>query len=425
MHATDDEIRDLLTTRMSSAPEPLSTDEIAARWRRAESRPVTPIRRRSPLVGLLAAAALLALLVAGLFVVSNRDPGSSQPPAIEPTPGARVGRYFLPETLPDGYRLLGVREEFRPASEPAQSIWQQSGTGRLLHLTSTGPEGRWSEWGDQAQFDGRTVRWSLPPSDGPRFLAAQFQVEQDGLLVDGMVREVDGEDAVLALASTVHPGDNGIPVVDDPAWTLVASSPAVTIPVAAQMIAYFGPPGGYLGAADIEVSVRRFTDPIVEPLELGVWTDTTDVGDRTVHLDMFGGSPRWFLAPDLEVQVRGSDVIDAIDVVGTIVEVDEAAFEAAIATIDESAAGLDVGESVTFPSGASVDMLGDRTSPRGACLTVGGTRRCDLALMATAGYTFDDTIASTNTDLLIDGHWFSVGLQVHTVGDFVPAPPCR
>ena len=99
----------------------------------------------------------------------------------------------------------------------------------------------------------------------------------------------------------------------------------------------------------------------------------------------------------------------------TLQEVDRADLQAAVDQIATTADTLTPTETLTFQSGATLDLYGPEHDAHGLCLTSSGQRRCDLALMRRNIYsdTNDDQVTETAIELLVGQRWYTVGLTQH------------
>jgi hypothetical protein len=151
-----------------------------------------------------------------------------------------------------------------------------------------------------------------------------------------------------------------------------------------------------------------------------VWNDTIDLDGRLIYRGTLNARPVWYPEPDLEVSIEAFGGLEAAELLAGLQAVDEVAFDEAVDAIESAADQIPLVERLTFADG-TLEVLGSSDSPRGACLTVADFRRCDLAVMAGAGYTDDDTIVFFDTDLLVGGRWFTLGMRV--IGSDGGSPP--
>ena len=413
----DDQIREILREGLGSDPRPLEPDELRDRATRG-SVPTESHRAHRGLVA--AACVVFVALLAGALATRVVEPsGDSGDPDSEPVAGTKVGRYFLPTELPDGYEMLGVVER---AGDPAavsfaEALYVDTATEAKIRLRATTPDGRWSTSDHTTSISGGVVRWSLFDV-GDQGAVLNFQADLGDRLIDGEARGVDEADAPTLFDSLGMTGPNAIPTLDDPAYTLVASAPAGARKVVAEYSAYFGPPGGYFGKDGIELHVERLAAPIDVTLEAGVWDGVANVGGRTLHLGMFDLMPWWAPSPDIHVRVQtnASPGTDSLEQLATIAEVDDATLQAEFQTVTATAASVPNGQQVTFDSGATAVLLGDR----GLCLTIEGERRCDLSIMSRNAYSVAGPLQATYSDLLFDGRWYTIGVQ--PAGTVTPSP---
>lgn len=410
MNTVDDDIRTLLREALHDSPTPLSADELS---RHVTVVPLNARADRRP--RLLVAACLLVIAGAAAgFVVFGRAHDADSPPTNDAVAGTKVGTYYLPAQLPEGYELLSVSEHAgNPAATgSARAVYAHVQSGARVMLWVVPREGASEGSAQTATLPDGSVGWgSFETPDG--VTVTNFQLDLRGTLINGESRGVEADDLLTLFRSVRIDGPTGIPEVTEASYSMLASS-AVANPVVAEWTAIFGKPGAYLGMSELVVRVQRFANPIDVTLDEGVWSGTSKVNDRTIHGGWMDEAPVWFPTPDLRVSSLAygdSDDETARQTLATMHEVDEAEFQQLVDTIEITAETLDVGDSVTFPSGAFVELLGDADDPRGMCLTVSGTRRCDLALMDRSGYSADDRFLAARSDFLINGEWFTVAVD--------------
>ena len=419
MTITNDDvhIRRLVATRVRQSPEPLTAAQIARRAPHDMFVAGVPGRRpRSVSAPVLAsvAAAVTALLVAGgLFMLAQRDTGAEQSQATGSVSGVKVGAYFLPVDLPEDFRMLAVHERAGDPLriDPARAVYEAAGGGKIeLDAHDVGEDQ--PAWPHSAAIPGGVARWSVA-HDSPVGEWVDFEIVfDDGRTVTGESRGVT-EAAIEGVLASVRPGaGTEPPTLAHPDFSLVAAGAAGSTGVIAEWTAYWGPPGGYLGAGSLKVTVRRFRSDVVE-LRRGVWDDTVELVDRTVYRGTLGVVPAWYPAPDVEVEVYGAGTIDAHDAIAALQPVDEASFAAAVSQIESTVELVpEIGATVQFPSGVSAEYAGAADDARGVCLTAGDARACDLAVTDRAGFTEDNRMVFFDTELLIDGRWFATGLRI-------------
>lgn len=406
MNTLDDDIRTLLRDALHNAPIPLSADDLD---RHVAVVPVTS-DQNDPRPRLLVAVSLLVMAgVTAGFALLGRE-HRADPSTNDTVAGTKVGVYYLPAELPEGYRLLSVSEHAGdPAAVQTPRAVYSSSDGAHVALRVTPPDGRWGTSSHSASLPNGSAQWgSLEVPDSST--QTHFQIDLSGTLIDGEALGVSADDLLLLFRSVRINGATGIPEVTDASYTVQASS-SETNPVVAEWTAIFGKPGAYLGMSELVVRVQRFAEPIDVVLDNGAWTATHEMSDRTIHEGWMGGAPVWYPTPELRVATSAyGGVADetARETLAMMREVDEAEFQQLVTTIETTAETFSVGDSVTFPAGAFVELLGEADDPRGMCLSVDGTRRCDLALMDHAGYTADDQFVTATADFLIDGEWFTV-----------------
>lgn len=360
----------------------------------------------------------MAVLAGGLVLrraVTSDElaPVPSASAVAEVTSGAQVGRYFVPSALPGGYALLGVDEgaALPSAASLGRAVYATDEGGRVS-LRVADQVGRWSTSDNTLEIEGGIVRWTLIqlPELDPLVM---FQVDRGDVLIDGDAKGIDEAEWAALFEATDVDEANGMPTVSDSTYQLRSAQSAGTPDFVAESTAFYGPPGGYFGMAGIEVRVRRYSGPVDPDLEAGVWDNRTSMNGRSIMLGMWDGLPWWMPSPDtiVSVQVSGDlGTFTAGQVLGTLTEVDAAAFQAAVDQIATTADGLIATETVTFPGGAVLDLYGPEADARGLCLTLDGRRHCDLALMRRSGYTDDDHLAATTLDALIGQRWYTIGL---------------
>lgn len=459
----EDWLRTALAREVALAPAPPTVAEILSRG----DGPLDGHGPRRPRSGsgvqLAAAAVGVTVLVGGLLAIASRgdapasqqpaspdasaSPAETAPPAttappdttvpavttvppvetVAPTPaasGARVGAYFLPTGLPDGYRMLSIREHEVPEGriDHARAVYQTA-AGGLIELKPGDAVADAPPWtGSTSLPDGATGRWASQDM-GPLGPYAGIEVEfADGVRVSGSVRAIE-ESSLPQLLADVRPGADGQPpALDGDGYTLLGAAPQAPYGATVEWIALFGPPGGQYGLASVEVTVRRFDHELDLAVVDGVWNDTIDVGGRSIHRGVVNTFPVWYPEPDLEVSIQSFGGPDAIDLLAGLQPVDDDTFDAAVAGIESAADQIAPVETVDF-TGGTLEVLGTADSPTGVCLTVAGLRRCDLAVMARAGYTDGGAIVFFDSDLLLDGRWFTLGLRVVGIDDGTPPVP--
>jgi hypothetical protein len=418
MTITDDRIRELVRARVNQSPNPPTAAEIS---RRAVATPL-----RSPIRSVAVAAVVTAVVAGGLVLLGRRDGGGAEQPGAAATPasGVEVGAYVLPTGLPDRFRMLAVHEH---AGDPgridaAHSVYESAGGARIELVTGDRYEQR-PAWPDSHPFAGGVANWS-GPKRSPAGEWTDFEVEfDDGRLAAGSIRGVDAA-SIAGVLANVRPGvDESPPTLADPGFTLVASGEAGADDIVAEWSGYWGEPGGNLVADSLKVTVRRFRGPVDPDLRVGVWNDTAEVDGRTIYEAMLGRLPTWYLAADVEVEVEATGTIDSLRAIAGLRVVDETEFASAVSGI-EAAADLApvIGESVTFESGVVAWYIGAVDDPRGVCLTIDETRRCDLALISSSGYTEAGEIVFSDTQLLLGDRWFTTGLRFDRDGESFSPP---
>jgi hypothetical protein len=106
----DDQLRTLMKTAVRDAPAAPAVDVLGIVEVRAEA----PLRRGRPL---LIAAAVIAVVVAGVVVArrptAEVEPADTAPPSV--VPGSYLDAYYLPTTLPEGWRIIEVTRTPAPA----------------------------------------------------------------------------------------------------------------------------------------------------------------------------------------------------------------------------------------------------------------------------------------------------------------------
>jgi hypothetical protein len=465
----DDWLRSLLVRQVALAPEPPSVAEILSRCDALTHRHAPRRRRLGGGVQLAAAAVGVTVLVGGLVAIGTRGnvPGSQQPAppvptaptvttaptgtteptvtsappvtsrptvttaptvaTVAPAPGAigqRVGAYYLPTGLPDGYRMLSIDEHavFPGRIDHARAVYQTA-AGGLIELEPGDAVVDAPPWTDSESLgDGATGRWTFQDV-GPLGPYAAFEVEfADGVRVSGSVRAVD-RSSLPQLLADVRPGADGQPPsLDGDGHTLLGATPRAEYGATVEWTAVFGTPGGYYGFEAVVVTVRRFDHALDPAVIHGVWNETIDVDGRLIHRGVLNAVPVWYPEPDLEVSIEAFGGLDAAELLAGLHPVDDVAFDQTVAEIESASGQIPLLEVVEFTDG-TLELLGSFDSPRGVCLTVAGTRRCDLAVMASAGYTDADTIVFFDTDLLVGGRWFTLGLRVMGGDDGMPPVP--
>ncbi|MEQ1703653.1 MAG: hypothetical protein ABMA25_26400, partial [Ilumatobacteraceae bacterium] len=379
MNTVDDDIRTLLWEALHDSPTPLAADELS---RHVTVMPLNALADRRPRLLVAACLLVIAGLVAG-FAVFGRAHDADTPSTNDAVVGTKVGTYYLPAQLPGGYELLSVSEHAGdPAATGSARAVYASAEGARVALRVTPADGRWGTSSESAVLPDGSVQWGSFETPGGD-VQAMFQLDLAGTLIDGESLGVATDDLLPLFESVRIDASTGAPEITDVAYTLLASA-TVANPVVAEWTAIFGKPGAYLGMSELVVRVQRFADPIDVELDDGVWSGTSEINGRTIHGGWMDNAPVWYPEPSLRVAASAygdSDDETARQTLATMQEVDEAEFEQLVATIETTAETLDVGDSVTFPSGAFVELLGNADDPRGMCLSVGGSRRCDLALM--------------------------------------------
>jgi hypothetical protein len=411
----DEQIRDLLAEGLAPEVRPLSADEVQARAG-AMSNGVSRTHRAFLIA---ACVACLAALGGGLVALRSGavDDLVGAPPSVspivDPSAGVEVGRYFVPSTLPDRFELLGVdASAAQPTSVAGGAAVYVDGAGGRVSLRVASSDGRWSTSDNTDIIEGGIVRWTrFETLAGAPVLG--FQIDRNGALIDGEATGIDGIDTTALFESVGVDETSGVPQVTDPAYTLRSSRAPGEEQLLAALTTYYGPPGGYVGAAGIEVRVERYAEPIDTELMAGAWSNRIDANGRTIMLGPFDASPWWTPAPDTIVRVQASGDLTSADLLANLQEVDKANLQAAVDQIATTADTLIPTETLTFRSGAILDLYGPEHDPRGLCLTSSGQRRCDLALMRRNSYTNDDQVIGTAIELLVGQRWYTVGLTQH------------
>jgi hypothetical protein len=430
MTVTED-FKGLLRDALGNDPEPLPIDQIEARATSVQLTAAAPGRGRA---GLGVAVASLACVIAAGAVVLVRSvdepDGRAAPPAslapapsvagIPPVSGSRVGSYWYPSGLPEGWVLLGVAESAstKPPTRPS-ALYANEGADTSV-LVSIGSEGdRWSSSPNTVELTAGTAVWSSvnfsrDASDALDTQQTSFQITGSWGIVNGSARGIaDAE--LAALFETVSVDASGIPVVEAPSFTLVASSSGGQ-KAEAELVAHFGPPGTYMGMDGLEVRVTRYDRPIDPNLNGDVWDVVTREG-RTIYTGVAGDQYAfWSPLPETLVSVStyGYHAPDSRDLLARLQPVSDAELDERIAEIAASAASVPVAEQVTFPNGATVELLGDTHQATGICVTIEAERTCDLAIMSRGTFTEADWQIATYTDVLRNGRWYTVGYQLKT-----------
>lgn len=421
-----EDYRALLSDALGPELEPLRADQIEGRAVTVMTSPLRSLRRR---VGLVSAAAIVGVAATGVVAVRMwSDDGTSRqvlpaesvpaaPGVAVPVVALRVGSYWYPGSLPEGWALLGVTEsatDQRPWSPTA--LYVNDSTGASVFVGVGRDSDRWSSSSNTVGLSDGTAGWASAnfPADGADPLGSletTFQIDRPSGLINGSARAV-ADDELVGLFESITVDASGTPVVGAPGYTLVASSPGGQQPVA-ELVAYFGPPGKYLGMDGFEVRITRYDRPIDAALYDLPWATTTR-GDRPIFSGVDGGSmARWSPQPDTLVRVSGygSHHPDSRDVIAELQTIHSDELDFRIAAIPLAAQDVPVAEQVTFPDGSTVELLGDTDQATGMCITIDGERSCDLAIMSRGSFTEDDREIASYTDVLRNGHWYTVGYQ--------------
>jgi hypothetical protein len=413
MMETDDQIRSLLGEALQTELVPMTPDELHEHLAEVGLQ-ASGTRHRPTLMLVAACTVALGLVAAGAVIatrhrnaqLSVRAPGAA-------ANGATVDHYFVPTTLPTDYRLLAFSEGAGDpaATAPATAVYGDPQSGARVSLSESNESGRWSSSDHTTKLPSGTVKWTY---DATRKWAS-FQLDTGSRLIDGEALGVDSEQLLAILGTARADGGGDSPTLADQHFTVIASTPTVAAPVAAESVAYYGTPGGDLGASSIKISVTRSIQTINPDLDGGVWTQTVQTNGRTIHLGPFNSTPYWYPAPNIKVTVNryGTTAEPSENgILAALKEVDGNAIEQAISSIDDTAQRLAAGQSVTFPSGATAHLLlGTTNQPAGLCLTISATRRCDLALMAHSSYTDAGQLVDSYADFIVNGDWFTVAIE--------------
>lgn len=370
---------------------------------------------------------LVATLVGGLWWIANRPALSNFGPLPETALTEGVGRYYLPTGLPDAYRVLAVREYAgdRPVPTAPRALYRDSQTGALVDLYEAAPADRWPDdsAGNVVQLPSATARLQTlgPPDTGSE---TQFQVDFGEHLVSGITRLTD-QAALTRVLADVRTAEGSAPRLVGDGYTLLGVQQAAA-QVAAEATIYFGPPGGHLGADSTTITIRRFREPVDVALRAGIWDESATINGREIQLGFMSVHPAWYPTPLIEVTAQAAGrSMAAQDVLANLVEVDERTFADQVvaieAAVDDPVVEFVGSTSITFPSGIEAVLFGVEDNPRGICLAVDTTRRCDFALMTNAVYTDDGRdVGFFDIQLLVDQRWFTVGLRTDTTTFPVP-----
>ena len=430
MTVTED-YKDLLRVALGDDPEPLPADQIEARATSVSLTVGAPGGRRA---GLGLAVASVACLVAAGAVVLARTVDETDSRAAPPAPltpassvadeapvaGPRVGSYWYPSGLPEGWVLLGVTESAStqlPARPSARYVNENANTSVVVTRGSEGD--RWRSSPNTLELAEGTATWSSVnfSTDASNSLAAQqtdFQIVRPSGIVNGTARGI-ADDEIPALLESVSEDATGVPLVGAAGFTLIASSPGGQ-KAEAELVAHFGPPGTYIGMDGLQLRVTRYDQPVDPNLNVDVW-DTITRGGRTIYTGAAGDQiASWSPQPDtlIRASTYGYHAPDSRDVLEGLQPLSNTELDQRIAEITESAAGVPIAEQVTFPNGATADLLGDTHQATGMCVTIDAERTCDLAIMSRGSFTEADQEIATYTDVLRHGRWYTIGYQLKT-----------
>jgi len=424
----EEQIRGLLREGLAPEVRPLSPEELSSRAQ-ARSGETHEGQERTHRGFLIAACVVCVTLLGGGLAVLRAPNGGTRgvvrqsaavvtAPVLDSAAGVKVGRYFLPAGLPEGFELLGVAEHagYPNPAATGRALYVDEATGGAVSLRAA-PEGRWSSSENTTDIDGGIARWSRTTTPGSKSVLF-FQIARGNVAIDGWATGIadDGDLTLFFEAINLAPGGD-VPTIDDTAYTLRSSDVPQGQQLLALWTAYFGPPGGYFGMAGITISVERYEQPVNTELEAGIWDATSMMNGRTIQLGILDSTPWWTPAPDTIVRVQtagDTGAFTATHVLASLQEVDDAAFQTENEQITVTANTLAVTEALTFPRGATLDLYGPKGDARGLCLTIEGHRRCELALMLSNGYTSDEQLVSTRIEVLVDQHWYTIGLAQDT-----------
>lgn len=407
----DEQIRDVIRIGLRTDPDPLTPDELLARASRQDRR--SRDRRRGLTV--LVAAALMLAVPLGLAGLLGRHREPPLTVTFVETASPKVGRYFLPVDLPEGWTLLSVIERAGDpnAYSPAEAVYSDRDRARV-QLRRVDEGSRWTSSPETLAVPGGVARWGGGDFDGDGRDEFSFQVELDDTLIDGATSGID-EEELDDLLRSIAIGRDGVPEINHADYTRVAAARSGQQRVLAEWTAYFGAPGANLGAGHVWIHVERFEEPVDVDLAAGVSPAAVSVGGPSVVPGRFGIFPFWMADEHTKVTLltNGPTTPAAVDMLGSLQEVDDAAFQEAVDAIGDAASDFEVTESVSFTtSDATAELLGDPDRPAGICLHVGGEERCDLAVSLTGLYRNGaDVVRWATLDVLTDGHWYTVGYQ--------------
>jgi hypothetical protein len=431
MPIVDHEVRSLISDGMSSAPSPLTSSDIARRAHELRLTPQRDIRpRRTLMVGVIGVAAVLigGVLVIGRSIIN--ESGESQNAALAPTQGpsigpavpaangsiapGRVGTYFLPGSLPDGWRILDIEESGpgNPQNEAVDSIlYERKDPPAMLSLYTSAradSDVRASYANTLDVPDANVATWgTLGAGRGER--GTIFAISWDDAALWGSAIGLSATD-VEQLVPLVHIDELGYPIVDPATgFDAVAKSPAEPLAMDARLsiLVGTGAPSSESEAFMMVEVVRRETAP--PDSGRGVGSEPLTLNGREMWVDYAGPaasstvSATWVPSPNVSVRVIAPPIgdgprMDAAQAMSELSEVPRDTFEDAV---DAITAGSEVSTTHEFTLDGGDLRLETRTLGQAAwwCLVGPTDKVCRSRRSLSEAPAFS---------ALVDGKWYVV-----------------
>lgn len=367
-------------------------------------------RSRNPRMLLAASLTVAATILVAVVVTHFTTQDSTT------TSTGRVGRYFVPSSLPDGWTLLDFTETASDSmSRLPESLYERTNPPAKVWLsaTPTGTRPRNPTDSSMTPFD--------PPLDGywSQFLApviedpTTFELSVDGRVVSGQAVGLKiGE--LQQLLAFAHVDDRGVPVLSDTvSFALVAQS-ATTERTAATYKATYGKPGTSPNQPGFLFLIgSRLEQPHDPRLNAGVAANRLEINGRQMF-DSPITQTSWYPTSDLRLQLSASGSVGPnfqftlTDIAADLEEVEANQIDSSIAALPDAAGDLPVQATAQFGD-ATATLFGPRLDPSSLCLSTSSGRRCSLAIGSVA--TYRSGLAQLKESFLIDGSWFVVGFD--------------
>ncbi len=398
------EIRSMLEDALAGVSRPLTAADIVERATEIRLDPPLPAHPERARVWLVATLAAAAVLVATLLVGRTNDVTPTAP-----TSPARVGRYFIPTWLPEGYVLLNAEESTSVEyAATTTALFRRINPPARLEISTDTLEA-------EPQFDANAQRFTL--DDGAGSWTRIRPISTDGRSLDGVMIEivrgraawrVQGwgidrtDDAVTALARQISVDEAGLPIVDSATgFRLEERNTGVGGSPTGRYALTYGLPG----TAE-SVTVRAERGPAIAPAQIsaGSFASRSMIAGHEVWGDDSDAS--WMAAPDLRLSVTALPDGSLDQVVAGLQEVDGATFDREFHRVGERIPTEQSWPVLLAGTELRFDTIGT-AEDRGLCLSTGsGARRCVYPVAEHLRGRYDAT--SSWVSIVIGDRWYII-----------------